>query len=172
MTEIQRSVETSLLIRAAPARVLAAFFDPLALAAWWQVTRSVTTPRPLGIYAVEWAPTPFADELLGPLGGVFYGIVMDYRPGRECFIADAYWLPPEGEPIGPMALEVRCRLEGAVTRLTVRQSGYEPNERWDRYYNVIEQGWQTSLDTLKRYLEGADPAERTGVAKVGRSPDT
>ena len=35
--------EHSILINAAPTRVLAAFFEPHALAAWWQVSRSVTT---------------------------------------------------------------------------------------------------------------------------------
>ena len=46
--------EGSLLISAAPTRILAAFFDPHALATWWQTVRSVTTPRPFGVYAVEW----------------------------------------------------------------------------------------------------------------------
>ena len=56
MSEEDRiSVEHTILITAAPTRVLAAFFDPDALAAWWQAIRSVTTPRPLGVYAVEWA---------------------------------------------------------------------------------------------------------------------
>ena len=96
--------EHSVLVNAAPTRVLAAFFDPHALAAWWQVSRSVTTPRPMGVFAVEWPPTPDADDLLGRLGGVFHGTVMEYLPGRELFIADAWWLPPDGDPIGPMAL--------------------------------------------------------------------
>ena len=30
-----------------------AFFDPNALTAWWQTSRSVTVPRVLGAYAVE-----------------------------------------------------------------------------------------------------------------------
>lgn len=145
--------EHSVLIMAAPTRVLAAFFDPAALAAWWQTTRSVTTPRPLGVYAVEWDATPFKDEVLGPLGGVFYGTVMEYRPGREFFIADAYWLPPQGDPIGPMALEVSCALDGPATRLRVRQTGYEDSDRWHRYYTVIASGWQASLRSLKAYLE-------------------
>ena len=60
--------EHAVLVNAAPTRVLAAFFDPHALATWWQVARSVTTPRALGVYAIEWAPTEFRDDLLGPLG--------------------------------------------------------------------------------------------------------
>jgi uncharacterized protein YndB with AHSA1/START domain len=143
----------TLLIAATPGRVMAAFFDPGALAAWWQTARSVTTPRAPGVYAVEWEPTPDADEILGRLGGVFHGTVMDYIPGRELLVADAWWLPPDGDPIGPMSLEVSCQLEGAGCRLRVRQSGFEESTRWRRYYDVIAHGWTTSLASLKRYLE-------------------
>ena len=38
----------------------------------------------------------------------FTRTVMEFKPGREFFLADAYWLPPDGDPIGPMALEVTC----------------------------------------------------------------
>ena len=68
---------------------MGAFFDPHALAVWWQAARSVTTPRPLGVYAIEWEPSLEPDEILGRLGGVFHGTVMEYLPGRELFVADA-----------------------------------------------------------------------------------
>jgi uncharacterized protein YndB with AHSA1/START domain len=142
-----------ILIGATPARVLGAFFDPEALATWWQTVRSVTTPRPLGIYAVEWDPTPDADELLGRLGGTFYGIVMEYKPGRELFVADAWWLPPDGDPVGPMSLHVNCTIEESACRLRVRQSGFEDGARWRRYYRVIERGWHVSMAALKEYVE-------------------
>jgi len=143
----------SLLINAAPTRVLAAFFDPHALSQWWQTARSVTTPRPMGVYAVEWAPTPDADDVLGRLGGVFHGRVMEYLPGRELFVADAWWLPPDGDPIGPMALEVSCRMSGPVCRLQVKQTGFEETPRWRRYYAVVATGWRSSLAALKVYAE-------------------
>ena len=147
--------EHSLLINAPPTRVLAAFFDPHALATWWLVTRSVTTPRPMGIYAVEWLPTSDADDLLGRLGGVFCGRVLEYLAGREAFIADAWWLPPDGDPIGPMALSVSCRIDGSECRLVVTQTGFEDTPRWRRYYDVIANGWRSSLGALKAYLEQA-----------------
>jgi len=134
---------------------MAAFFDPHALAAWWQTVRSVTTPRPLGIYAVEWDPTPDADEVLGRLGGVFHGTVMEYLAGREFFVADAWWLPPDGDPIGPMSLEVSCAMDGPACRLRVRQTGFDENVRWRRYYAVIARGWQLSLAELKQFVENA-----------------
>jgi len=145
----------SLLINAAPTRVLAAFFDPHALAVWWQAARSVTTPKPLGVYAVEWAPTAEADDLLGRLGGTFYGIVMEYRSGRELFIADAYWVPPDGDALGPMALNVTCAMDGPACRLRVHQSGSEDTPRWHRYYSVIGAGWRSSLVALKQLVEHA-----------------
>jgi uncharacterized protein YndB with AHSA1/START domain len=147
----------SVSIIASPSRVLWAFFDPGALAKWWQAARSVTVPRVLGPYAVEWDPTDFKDEVLGRLGGTFHGTVMDYAPDREFFVSDAYWLPPDGNPIGPMALEVKVESQRSknpqVTLLTVTQRGSDDGERWKRYYEVIAPGWERALQSLKRYLE-------------------
>ncbi len=143
----------SLLIAAPPPVVLAAFFDAKALTLWWNTVNSVTTPRPLGVYAVEWPATKVHDDLLGPLGGVFHGAVLEYRSDREFFVADAYWVPPEGDPIGPMGLEVTCTVEGPVSRLRVVQNGHEETLKWNRYYSVITPGWKSSLRWLKRYIE-------------------
>src|SRR5262245_30179425 len=138
------SFRCSVSIIASPGRVLWAFFDAGALAKWWQAARSVTLPRVLGAYAVEWEPTDFKDELLGRLGGTFHGTVMDYKPEREFFVAEAFWLPPDGDPIGPMALEVKVEAQRTknpqVTLLTVTQRGSEDGDRWKRYYEVIAPG--------------------------------
>ena len=135
--------------------VIDAFFDPAALAAWWQVKRSLCVPRPLGGYAVEWEPTEWSDDVLGRLGGAFRGVVIDVKPGREFFVGDAYWLPPDGEPIGPMALEVRCEAESDHTVLHVRQTGEEDNPRWARYFDLLGSGFAASLDALKNHVETA-----------------
>jgi uncharacterized protein YndB with AHSA1/START domain len=147
--------EHFVLVNAAPTRVLAAFVDPKALAAWWQVSRSVVAARPMGVFAVEWPPTADADEVLGRLGGVFHGTVMEYLSGRELLVANAWWMPPDGDPIGPMALEVTCRMSGPVCRLQVRQIGFEDTPRWRRYYAVIANGWRSSLAALKEHVEQA-----------------
>lgn len=149
------SFEHSVLISAAPTRVLAAFFDPAALSVWWQAIHSVTTPRVLGIYAVEWMPTADQDDVLGRLGGVFYGTIIEYKPGRELFVGDAWWLPPDGEPLGPMMLEVRCAMDGPACRLHVKQGGFAAGPRWERYSTVIASGWKASLAALKTLVESA-----------------
>ena len=154
-------VKRSLLIQAPPVRVLAAFFDSKDLAGWWQVVRAVTVARPLGMYAIEWESTPFQDEILGRLGGTFHGTIIDYRPAGAFFIAEAYWQPPDGDPIGPMALEVHCRPHGngRSTMLTVRQSGEGEGPRWQRYFEIMGHGWEGALQEMKGYMD--KEAERT-----------
>jgi uncharacterized protein YndB with AHSA1/START domain len=144
----------SLAINAPPAAILDAFFDADALRAWWQVSRSVCTPRPLGSFALEWESTRSRDELLGRLGGALHGTVVEFVPGHRFFVADLYWHPPEGDPIGPMALAAQCTREGDATLLQVRQSGYDKkSERWARYYDIMSNGWVLALGALKSYLE-------------------
>ena len=148
-----RAFDHSLAIEATPVRVLEAFFNADDLAAWWHVSRSLCHPRPFGSYAVEWPPTDSKDELLGRLGGAFRGIVMEYKAGREFFVADAYWLPPDGEPIGPMAFEANCTSLGERVVLRVRQSGGDKTPRWTRYYELLVPNLTASLNDLKRHLE-------------------
>jgi uncharacterized protein YndB with AHSA1/START domain len=149
-----REFAHSLLIKAPPAAVLDAFFDADALAAWWGVSRSLCVPRPLGSYAVEWDATEWRDELLGRLGGGLHATVIDFKPGREFFLADAYYLPPDGPPIGPMALEATCTIQRDGTLLHVRQSGWDSSsERWSRYYDIISTGWMLALEALKKHVE-------------------
>jgi hypothetical protein len=161
-TRTQIGFEHSIRIESTPARILAAFFEPAALAAWWDVAAAVATPRPLGAYALEWGPSDVVDDLLGRLGGVFHGTVIDFQQGRGFFVADAYWLPPEGDPIGPMAMEVTCapvdrpsarQAATPATTLRVVQRGLDDSPRWMRYYERIGADLLAALETLKEYLE-------------------
>jgi len=147
-------LDVSIAIAAPPGRIMKAFFEADALSAWWGVVHSVTTPRTLGPYALEWPPTDFEDDVLGRLGGVFRGTVVQFRAGENVFVADAFWLPPDGDPIGPMAMEISLQVEGdGITRVRVTQSGFEEGARWRRYYRVITVGWERALASLKSLLE-------------------
>ena len=144
-------------IDAPPNRVFTASFELAALQAWCQVSNAVTTPRLLGPYVVEWPPSEVRDDVLGRLGGVFRGTIVHIEPGHSFFVADAYWLPPEGEPIGPMALEVVLTNSDlpsrGSTRVHVTQRGFDESVRWRRYYEVIQVGWDRALASLKGLLE-------------------
>jgi uncharacterized protein YndB with AHSA1/START domain len=158
----QIGFEHSIRIESTPGRILAAFFEPAALAAWWDVATAVATPRPLGAYALEWPDADEVDEVLGRLGGVFHGMVIDFQPDRGFFVADAYWLPPGGDPIGPMAMDVTCspaeppagrNAEPSAITLRVAQRGLDDSPRWLRYYEVLGGCLPPALETLKDYLE-------------------
>jgi hypothetical protein len=161
MTKSARpGLDVSVVIKAPQGRVLKAFFDADALCAWWQTVHSVTTPRVLGPYAIEWAPTDYRDEVLGRLGGVFRGTVMQFDPRTGFFVADAFWLPPDGDPIGPMALEVTltpvAQTDGPAdekVELRVVQTGFEESVRWRRYYEIVGIGYERALKSLKMLLE-------------------
>jgi hypothetical protein len=131
-----------------------AFFDADALKAWWNALHSVTTPRLLGPYAIEWPAAELRDDVLGRLGGVFRGTVVECDWSGTFFVADAFWLPPDGDPIGPMALRVAIEPADAGAMLVrVTQTGFEETPRWRRYYEVIGVGWERALASLKALLE-------------------
>lgn len=152
------AVDASVEIRATPRVVLDAFFDAAALRAWMGVIRSVTIPQALGPYAVEWPTSQDRDDVLGRLGGVLRGTVLMVEPTRGFSLVDVVWLPPFGHPVGPMALDVACRLgvtgDGEpATRVHVTQNGFEESVRWRRYYEVAQAGWQAWLGSLQTWLE-------------------
>jgi uncharacterized protein YndB with AHSA1/START domain len=152
------SLDISVVIEAPPAAVFDAFFDHDALRIWWQADRSIAIPRVLGPYVIEWLPSANHDEVLGQLGGVFRGTILHLEAAHEFFVADAYWLPRDGNPIGPMALEVACVMEvgaeGEIsTRVRVTQKGFEESPRWRRYYEVVESSWTRALNSLKALIE-------------------
>jgi uncharacterized protein YndB with AHSA1/START domain len=148
-----REFTSSVTIQAPVHAVLDAFFDPEQLAKWWLISRSLCTPRTLGCYALEWDVTDWRDGMLGRLGGVFHGTVVTYDPNAEFFVADAYWLPPDSDPVGPMAFEVSATRSDAGTVLHIRQSGWDESPRWSRYYQVLGAGLSVLLERLKKILE-------------------
>ena len=157
------------LIQAPPARVMQAFFTDADLKGWWSVTRAFTVPRTLGMYAIEWESTEFKDDILGRLGGAFHGRVMDFRANASFFLAEVYWQPPDGDPIGPMALEVQCRPHGngRQTMLTVTQSGEGEGPRFERYFSIMSRGWEGALTEMKDYIDRE--IERTKLARASRT---
>lgn len=143
----------SLTINAPAETILRAFFDHEMLAVWWRIRRSLCVPRTLGCYAVEWEETEQRDDTVGRLGGVFHGTVVSVDLQRELFVADAYWMAPEGDPVGPMAFEVTCAAGPGGTIARVRQSGSDDSPRWARYFDLAGQGMTVSLERLKTMLE-------------------
>ena len=152
-------LDLSVVVNAPPSRVLRAFFDADALHAWWQAVHSVTTPRALGAFAIEWAPTDFRDEVLGRLGGVFRGTIVHFDAGTGFFVADAYWLAPDGDPIGPMALEVAVkgvRRAGRRQRAGHRSADSPERIRGGRPLEALLRGDRRRLGARAPFAADAD----------------
>src|SRR5689334_7953295 len=130
MASARKGFAHSLTINAPASAILGAFFDDAALAAWWHIRRSLCVPRSFGCYALEWETAIEADPVIGRLGGVFHGTVMTFDPQREFFVADAYWMAPDGDALGPIAFEATCTTNTDGTILLVRQSGSDSGQRW------------------------------------------
>src|SRR5262245_59988713 len=97
-------------IKVTPRVVLESFFEAVLLRAWMGTVRSVTIPRVLGPYSLEWPTREEKDDVLGRLGGVLRGTVLQVESTRGFSLTDVFWLPPFGHPVGRMALEVTWRL--------------------------------------------------------------
>ncbi|MGE3956666.1 MAG: SRPBCC domain-containing protein [Vicinamibacterales bacterium] len=138
--------------------VFDAFFDASALAAWQATSRSIAVPRLLGPYVLEWPPSIERDEMLGRMGGVFRGTIMHIEPNDHVFLADAYWLPPDGGPLGPLAVQMtftpKAGPDGArSTVVRIVMTGFDDGVRWKRYLGLATTQWQTALGVLKGMLE-------------------
>jgi uncharacterized protein YndB with AHSA1/START domain len=138
--------------------VFQAFFDSPALGAWHGTTRAIAVPRLLGPYVLEWPASTERDEVLGRTGGIFRATVMHIEPNDHVFLADAFWLPPDGGPLGPLAVQMtftpRATPDGsAATLVRIVMTGFDDGVRWKRYLGLATEQWQKALGVLKMLLE-------------------
>jgi uncharacterized protein YndB with AHSA1/START domain len=138
--------------------VFQSFFDAGALGSWQGTARSIAVPRLLGPYVLEWPPSVESDEVLGRTGGIFRATVMHIEPNDHVFLADAFWLPPDGGPLGPLAVQVTFSPTALPdgnqsTVVRVVMTGFDDGVRWRRYLGLATTQWQRGLAILKNLLE-------------------
>jgi uncharacterized protein YndB with AHSA1/START domain len=151
-------LDVTLEIGAPVDRVFDAFFDPSALATWQGTSRSIAVARLLGPYVLEWPPSAERDDMLGRMGGIFRATVMHIEPNDHIFLADAFWLPPDGGPLGPLAVQITFTTKataaaGQATLVRVVITGFDDGVRWKRYLGLATSQWEGALRVLKSLLE-------------------
>jgi hypothetical protein len=92
------------------------------------------------------------------MGGIFRATVMHIEPNDHVFLADAFWLPPDGGPLGPLAVQITFSPAAAPdgrrsTLVRVVMTGFDNGVRWKRYLGQATAEWQASLGVLKMLLE-------------------
>ncbi len=151
-------LDVTLDITAPVESVFQAFFDSPALGAWQGTSRAIAVPRLLGPYVLEWPASHERDEVLGRMGGIFRATVMHVEPNDHVFLADAFWLPPDGGPLGPLAVQItftpKATPDGrSSTLVRVVMTGFDDGVRWKRYLGLATTQWQKALGVLKMLLE-------------------
>jgi uncharacterized protein YndB with AHSA1/START domain len=142
-----RSVESSVLIKLPPDKVLNAFTNPEELWQWWGVERSLIELKKGGLYALIWE---ISDQ---GMGYVTTGIIKEYIPGCQLSIEDMAYCNPGRPILGPLKLLILTTPEKNMTSLTVVQSGYQTGKDWDWYYESVKTAWPAVLTQLRDYLE-------------------
>ena len=142
-----RNVEASITINASCKEVLQCFTHQEYLNGWWGVERSFIDLKKGGNYVLTWNITPKG------FGFVSTGIIAEYDPEEHLFIKDMMYLNPERPILGPMSLEIIIDPAGELSKLYVKQSGYQDGPDWDWYYQEVHDAWPQALISLKGYIE-------------------
>ncbi|WP_262693394.1 SRPBCC family protein [Kordiimonas aquimaris] len=146
-----RTIETSTHIAATPDRVLKAFYATDDLAAWWLVSRSLTSSQKGNLWSIVW-------ENYGQdkTHHVWSGVVSESSSHR-LVISDLVMIEPERPLFGPMQLEIIALADGDGTRLTVLHHGYQYGEHWNWSHKTVVGGWEKALAELAAWFEEGAP---------------
>ena len=68
-------------------------------------------------------------------------------------VDSCYWIPRDGEPVGPFVWMVD--LIGKINQSVVRveQSGFQAGEAGDRFHRQFSAGWPIWLESLQKHLQ-------------------
>ena len=147
MKKNPRAVERTILIAVTPARSFRALIDPTDLKRWWGVREAVVIPRKNGVWSLGW--NAYGEENFYVTTAFIEKIVTN----RELRLRDVIYFRPDIKPMGPMTLSFRLKSVRRQTEVTVRQGNYGGGKVWDAYYRAVQDGWDKTLWSLKKYLE-------------------
>jgi uncharacterized protein YndB with AHSA1/START domain len=93
------------------------------------------------------------------------GKIVEFERGRRLVVGDISYEPRVGEALTGIRIELTfAEREGGCT-VTVAQDVPDAGPAYSRYRGEAETSWESSLEKLKRYLEG--PRLRTVLIEAG-----
>ena len=133
---IPRTAEYVIPIDAPPDAVWKALTDPTELERWFPLTAHVT-PGVGGALELRWG-TIGMDDLA----------ISVWKPGQHLQVG----MPqPSG---GPRVIhDFTIEDHGASTILRLVAHGFDPDARWDDFFDGVRRGWRYELQSLRHYLE-------------------
>ncbi|HTD62201.1 MAG TPA: SRPBCC domain-containing protein [Gemmatimonadaceae bacterium] len=131
-----RTAEYVIPIDAPPDAVWKALTDPTELERWFPLTASVT-PGVGGALELRWG-TIGMDDLA----------IFVWKPGRHLQVG----MPqPSGAP--RVIHDFTIEDHGTSTILRLVAHGFDPDARWDEFFDGVKRGWRYELQSLRHYLE-------------------
>ena len=147
-----RSVDLTIEIEATPEQVWQAITDGEELTRWFPPIASAE-PGPSGHVTVSWGG-----------GAEWTSDIKIWSPGIHLRLEDR--LPPEVKETGVVvALDYHLERRGSTTVVRLVNSGFSPDDEWDDYYHMVQNGWTFFLWNLKHYLE-RHPGKPRAMASV------
>jgi uncharacterized protein YndB with AHSA1/START domain len=135
-----RSAEYVVPIAAPATAVWQALTDPRELERWFPLTANVV-PGIGGEYTLRWRDAHSGDDWP----------ILAWEPQRHLAIG----MPkPNGAPgLGHVVTDFKLEERAGTTVLRVVASGFDPDAKWDTFFNGIRRGWRFELRSLRHYLE-------------------
>src|SRR5579859_910208 len=141
-----RSAEYVVRIAAPPDVVWRALTDATELARWFPLTASVS-PGVGGALTLRWGDHGMDDLSISV-----------WKPGEHLQVG----MPqPSGAP--RVIHDFTIEDHGTSTVLRLVAHGFDPDARWDEFFDGVKRGWRYELESLRHYLEAHRGQDRTVV---------
>ena len=151
-------VVRSVAIDAPAADAFDAFTRVSELLSWW-CEGALVGLRPGGNWAIGFT------DLRGRTEATVLGKIEDFERGRRLVVRDMSYEPAVGEPLQGLSMTISIAERDGGCTVTVEQDVPESGPAYDLYRSLSGDGWEESLNELKRYLES--PRQRSVVLEAG-----
>ena len=125
----------------------------------WLCEGALVGLRPGGNWAVGFT------DARGSTEATILGKIASFERGRNLIVEDISYEPASGEALSSIRLELTIAEDEHGCLVTVRQDVPDEGPAYAQYRDEAETGWETSLEDLKKYLEG--PRRRRIAIEAG-----
>ena len=125
----------------------------------WLCEGALVGLRPGGNWAVGFT------DARGVTEATILGKIAEFERGRKLVVEDISYEPAAGEPLSGIRLELTIAERESGCLVTVAQDVPDEGPAYVQYRGEAEAGWESSLEDLKKYLEG--PRRRRITIEAG-----
>jgi uncharacterized protein YndB with AHSA1/START domain len=152
------AVVRSIAVRATATDVFDAFTRVSDLLSWL-CEGALVGLRPGGNWAVGFT------NARGMTEATVLGKIADFERGKRLVVEEISFEPAVGEALSGLRLELTIAEQGGDCLVTIEQDVPDSGPAYAAYRNEAGAGWESSLEDLKKYLEG--PRRRRITIEAG-----